>query len=245
MVGGQWLDVILATSNVTTEGRADSILKGSHSSRAQWAHQVSAAALYILQTQAYEVYQRANTDTAQSSFEEWRVSMAQQHPQFYYWNKTLQLELLFLQFLKSQREANYLMYVECLGRLLPWMFAMDHIHYSRWLTVHVRDLVNLQNQCQSTYAEFLSGNFVTHNTSHRFSAMAHDQVHEQLNAMVKGDGGVIGITESETALRRWMVAGPETSRILIEHDEKYSTTRVYKTNHTNRHQAFSVSLQQM
>ncbi len=38
---GDWLEdsgwtSILATSNVTTEGRADSILKGSHSSRAQW-----------------------------------------------------------------------------------------------------------------------------------------------------------------------------------------------------------------
>ncbi len=99
---GDWLEgsgwtSILATSNVTTEGRADSILKGSHSSRAQWVHQVSVAALYILQTLAYEVY-KANTDTNHMPFEEWRVSMAREHPQFYYWNKTLQLELLFLQF---------------------------------------------------------------------------------------------------------------------------------------------------
>jgi len=30
--------------------------------------------------------------------------------------------------------------------------------------------------------------------------MAHDQIHEQLNALVKGDGGIIGITENESAL---------------------------------------------
>ena len=29
--------------------------------------------------------------------------------------------------------------------------------------------------------------------------MAHDQVHEQLNAIVKGDGGAIGLIENESA----------------------------------------------
>ena len=53
--------------------------------------------------------------------------------------------------------------------------------------------------------------------------MAHGQVHEQLNAMVKGDGGVIGITENEAALKHWMVAGPEVVRLLTEYDGKHST----------------------
>ena len=30
--------------------------------------------------------------------------------------------------------------------------------------------------------------------------MAHDQIHEQLNAIVKGDGGILGITENEFSL---------------------------------------------
>jgi len=37
--------------------------------------------------------------------------------------------------------------------------------------------------------------------------MAIDQVHEQANAVIKGDGGAVGITEDPSALRRWMVAG--------------------------------------
>ena len=38
--------------------------------------------------------------------------------------------------------------------------------------------------------------------------------------MVKGDGGVVCITENEAALKRWMVAGPEIARVLNEYDEK-------------------------
>ena len=99
------------------------------------------------------------------------------------------------------------------------MFAMDHFHYARWLAVHVVDLLHLQKNSEETYQEFLKGNFVTQKTCNKFSAMAHDQVHEQLNAMVKGDGGVIGITENDGTLRRWSVAGPETARVLSEYTE--------------------------
>ena len=53
--------------------------------------------------------------------------------------------------------------------------------------------------------EFVKGNFVTQKSSHKFSALAHDQIHEQQNALVKGDGGIVGITENEGALRRWLV----------------------------------------
>ena len=80
--------------------------------------------------------------------------------------------------------------------IVPWMFALDHFHYSRWM-VHVTDLLALEKNSNDTHQEFLRGNFVTQKTHKRFSAMAHDQVHKQLNAMVKGDGGMIGITEND------------------------------------------------
>lgn len=49
--------------------------------------------------------------------------------------------------------------------------------------------------------------------------------------MVKGDGGAIGITENEAALTRWMVAGPETARLLMEYDEKHSMKKDTDRHH--------------
>lgn len=43
-----------------------------------------------------------------------------------------------------------------------------------------------------------------------------DHAHEQANAHVKGEGGAIGLTEDPAALRRWMLAGKEISRIVSE-----------------------------
>ena len=33
-------------------------------------------------------------------------------------------------------------------------------------------------------------------TGHTFSSMALDQTHEQLNEVIKGDGGAVGLTEN-------------------------------------------------
>ena len=49
--------------------------------------------------------------------------------------------------------------------------------------------------------------------------------------MVKGDGGVIGVTEKQAALTRWMVAGPETARLLTEYDDKHSMKKKYTYRH--------------
>ena len=43
-----------------------------------------------------------------------------------------------------------------------------------------------------------------------------DQAHEQNNACIKGDGGVVGLTDNPSALLRWMVAGPEVAKATEE-----------------------------
>jgi hypothetical protein len=60
-------------------------------------------------------------------------------------------------------------------------------------------------------------------------------VHEQLNAMVKGDGGVIGITENESSFRRWMVAGPEIAQLLIDYRKKREKGKKLMTGITSKH----------
>ena len=108
--------------------------------------------------------------------------MASTHPQFHYWHTVLQLELLFLQSLRSQHDPNFDMYVESIGKIIPWVFALDHYRYARWMTIHVKVLLELQLTCPTIYAEFQKGNFVTQKIRHKFSSLFNDQVHEQLNA---------------------------------------------------------------
>ena len=134
--GSGWTSV-MTTAGVTTEGRALGLQKGSHTSRAQWAHQVSASALFILLKKAFEDYQHTTPDVELLSFDDWSKHMTSTRSQFDYWHNVLQLELLFLQLLTSQRDPNIDMNVESLGKIIPWMFALDYYRYARWMTIHV------------------------------------------------------------------------------------------------------------
>ena len=172
----------MTAANVTTEGRADGLQKGSHTSRGQWAHQVTAAALYILLHKTYNEYKINTPDNEQNNFDDWCKQCASEYPQFNYWYTVWKLELLFLQFLRSQREQTYLAYKESLLEIIPWMFALDHYLYARWMSVHMRDLLALEIDCPAVHQEFSEkGNFVTQKTHHKFSGIAHDQVYEQLS----------------------------------------------------------------
>jgi hypothetical protein len=137
-------------------------------------------------------------------------------PQFQYWYTALQLELLLFVFLRSLRPADFDMNVDALYRMIPWWFALNHTHYARWLPIHVRDMRELEKKAPEVAESFKQGSFTVTKTTRIFSAIAIDQAHEQNNAMVKGDGGAVGLTENAKALRRWMISGPEMARLVNE-----------------------------
>ena len=107
--------------------------------------------------------------------------------------------------------------------MLPWFFALNHTNYARWLHVHLRDTSALQQTAPGVFLQFEKGLFTVHKSPRRFSAIAICQAHEQNNGMVKGDGGAVGLTENPSALRRWMISGPETARLVSEFEASMTT----------------------
>jgi hypothetical protein len=62
--------------------------------------------------------------------------------------------------------------------------------------------------------------WVVSKTANKFSSMPIDQAHEQNNALLKGPGGIIGLTENPVSFRRWLVAGPEIVRCMEEFEDR-------------------------
>ena len=69
-------------------------------------------------------------------------------------------------------------------------------------------------------------------------AQAHDQVHEQCNAMVKGNGGAVGLASNPGALRRWVTAGPQIVRLL----KRFEHSMTFKSADCMDHKAKSLQL---
>ena len=128
-------------------------------------------------------------------------------------------EILILIFVRAHRERNFPLYVTVLEALVPLFFALDHVNYSRWLPVHIRDMKALPQEIKD---EFETRNHWTiAKSSHRYSAIPIDQAHEQENKVVKASGGAVGLTENPVAFRRWMTAGPELARFLRQYENGY------------------------
>ena len=107
---GSWIEdsgwtSVLVQAGVTTPGTADSFLKASHISRTRHAHQVTAAALYVLMDKAYKAY-TGDVDEGEEpkSFRDWRKQAELESPQFHYWSTTLHLQLIIVIFVRSLRK---------------------------------------------------------------------------------------------------------------------------------------------
>ena len=89
--------------------------------------------------------------------------------------------------------------------------AMVHVNYAQWLSIHIGDLAALEETYRDVFHHFSSGAYVARKTKRMFSAIALNQAHEQCNALVKGAGGVVGLTNNPSALTQRMIPGSEIS----------------------------------
>ena len=130
------------------------------------------------------------------------------------------MEVLLFMFIKSLRSADFPLFVGCLKEIITWMFALDHIHYARWMTVFLEDLFLLPCSQRTTFECLSKGYFTVKKSNRVFSNMGIDQAHEQSNKLVKIDGGAIGILDNENALVKCAIAAPIITELLdTEEDE--------------------------
>ena len=119
----------------------------------------------------------------------------------------------------------------------PGLFALDHTHYSRWVPIHIRDMMTLQEQHPDTAIQFSLEGSVVHKTKRPFSSIAIDQAHKQNNKVVKKDGGAVGLLQNTKSLHvlRWMVAGPKLARVIrdFEFEDNCLDGDAGKTTRTN------------
>ena len=170
-------------------------------------HQVSLAALLTMSNIALKSQNDFGT------YGEWKKKTSERSVNALYWFTVIDLEVL-LMFVRSLREANFRLFISCLSSICTWMFALNHVHYTRWLPVFINDLSLLRDKNNLVFDAFLNGFFTVRKSERAFSNMATDQAHEQNNKFVKIDGGVAGILDNEAALLKWAVASPIFSEIL-------------------------------
>ena len=153
---GNWLDsrgwtIAIINCGVAAGRTADSLLVVSHLGKTKYAHEVTAAALFVPMDCAYQGFVSSTPVDEVKKISAWCEDQMAKHPQFQYWSMVLNLELLVLNLVGSIRSGDFQQYMKSIQDLIPWSFAMDHINYSRSLSSHLRDMTSLFTLHPSVY----------------------------------------------------------------------------------------------
>ena len=144
------------------------------------------------------------------------MQLRKEQPQADFWFKSMEVDLLILQFVKSCRTADFTLYIETLHSLMPWVFALDHTNYARNLPVHLRDMVTLEERHPALFVEFKRGHFMGQKSKRAFSNIPKDQMHEQLIDWLKNYAGVVENFDDPSTIRREQVVRPEMAQLVSE-----------------------------
>lgn len=144
---------------------------------------------------------------------------------FKYWSQNIELELIMCQFVRSLREGDFDLYVQVLDELCPWFFAFDHTNYTRWVPIHVKDLVELPVKHPGVCEEFKKGNIVVQCSHHKFSLIAKNQSHAQSNKKLQaGGGGLSDMYDDAGAITLYMLAGSDSVRLIDQFESVLTVT---------------------
>ena len=189
--------------------------------RCRYGLQISACAIYQQLVKAF------NTKSNITVWE-WLAQKSETSTMTLYWKNILEMQIHILIFIRALRESNFELYVVSLKSLMKWFFALDHYNYARWQSVHLFDLLSLENSLPDIYQNFKDGYFSFQKPNREFSSIALDQLHEQNNAVLKSVAGVTHILnrQDESALLRWELCSHDLAKYLKDSKDVCSQTNV-------------------
>ena len=188
LIKGTGLDEVLALANIHTTGMQTAVCDVNSIKKARYALQLIAA---VLMRNLKDAYLHDVEDTDTLLFDDWLN--IQQGTSFLYWYNVLQHIKYLMMFVRSFREANFLLLIVSLEKLAILFFALDRHHYSRWVPVFIQDLKMLKTNNTALFNQFMNGFFAVNTAGTAFSKIGYDQTQEHNNKKVKSTAGYIDL----------------------------------------------------
>ncbi|KAI8487179.1 hypothetical protein Bbelb_349770 [Branchiostoma belcheri] len=151
----------------------------------------------------------------QPEYEKFRRQYHERSKLFRFWDLYIEAVLLLLRFIRAEREGSWHLHLNAVAEMIPYFFALDRINYARWLSVYLADMQMLPSCAPDVHQQFVDGNHAVCRSQQPFSQVWTDMALEQtINCDSKArGGGIIGITQKESARDRWFVTSHERAAI--------------------------------
>ena len=110
-------------------------------------------------------------------------------PTVKYWQQYLDMVSVLLHFIRAEREWDWLLHLSSFAAMLPWFAIYDNVNYTRWGSVYLADMHQLESNHPDVNEQFMAGNFVVKKSKQNFNQLSTDQALEHVNKISKLLGG--------------------------------------------------------
>ena len=147
-------------------------------------------------------------------------------------------------FIRAEREANYVLHMYCLTRMLPYFFAAGHWNYARYLSWHIYEFLTQLDEV--ALSPFYMGSHVCRHRDGTWNAVFSDQFGEQTYIrQCKARGGLVGMTLSPDQVARWILSYHTCNIIYVsmdqmvdEQDDEHDMPTVYHKEEGTRRRRY-------
>ena len=88
-------------------------------------------------------------------------------------------------FVRSIRQGNFSVCNASICHLIKWVFLFNHVHYVRCLSVHLYNLITLENAFSDIQGEIAKGKSPFLKSNRQCSRIAINHVHEENQKIIK------------------------------------------------------------
>ena len=121
-----------------------------------------------------------------------------------YWFNFLKIMNLIRNFIRSERDGDFLLNMKTIQDLLPVFLGCDSLNYLRYGSFYLELLKNVKHTHPELHDSFLKKHFVVKRTSGSFNAVSPDLALEQtIQRSSKSSHGIIGQTRKQEYAAEW------------------------------------------
>ena len=230
---GSGYDEVLHESGVYGPATVRQILAGNHVNRGIEAHIILASALLALKfstgtmerVEEFAVQELAK-DGRLDSFNKaleilapklqiLRSSGLDDSPLSKFSMTYVKMVLLLLNYIRAVRTGDWALHLKTLDDFGPFFFALNRSSYARFVPVYVAMMQDLRLKNPRVWM-YLEKHWVVRKSLVPFTSLGCDHALEQVNRVLKGDGGLVGITKNPSTRTKFFLIQDELLAIKVK-----------------------------
>ena len=138
----------------------------------------------------------------------------------YLWARMYMKQVMnLLNFIRSLKNPNLFLYLGSLENLCKYFFSYNRLDYAQNITEYLARVDDAQTSDKSVWETLSTGGFALKANEIHFTGIGIDQGQEFLNKVLKGEGGLKGITNRPATLLKFCLSVAEVGRVAAEFEE--------------------------